>query len=169
LFAIAMRMVTSIIVGRLVGANEKETAYTRVWESVKCSLSITCIMVVLVMILRKPIIGLFTDHPDVIEIGAYVLLFSFLLETGRSINIVLVNSLRASGDAKYPLFIGMFSMVMMSVPLGYFLVFTLDLGLVGVWLAIAADEWLRACIFFLRWRSRKWERHALVEPEAETN
>jgi len=165
LFAIAIGMGTSIIVGRLVGANEKETAYTRVWESVKWSLGITCIMVVLVMLLRKPLIGLFTDHPDVIEIGAYVLLFSLLLETGRSINIVLVNSLRASGDAKYPLIIGAFSMVLMSVPLGYFLVFHLNLGLVGIWIAIATDEWIRACIFYFRWRSRKWEKHALVPPE----
>lgn len=169
LFAIAVGMGTSIIVGRLVGANKKEEAYRRVWYSVRWSLSITSVMVILVIIFRRPIIQIFTNDSTVIDIATTVLLFGLLLETGRSINIVLVNSLRASGDAKYPLFIGMFSMVMMSVPLGYFLVFTLDLGLVGVWLAIAADEWLRACIFFLRWRSRKWERHALVEPEAETN
>src|SRR5699024_9593789 len=129
----------------------KETAYTRVWESVKWSLSITCIMVVLVMLLRKAFFGLFTDHPDVIEIGAYVFFFSLLLETVRSINIVLVNSLRASVDAKYPLIIGACSMVLMSVPLGYFLVFHLDLGLVGILLAIAPDEWISSCIFFFRW------------------
>lgn len=165
LFAIAIGMGTSIIVGRLVGANEKETAYMRVWGSVKWSLGITFIMVLVVMLFRKPLIGLFTDHPEVIEIGAHVLLFGLLLETGRSINIVLVNSLRASGDAKYPLIIGSFSMVLMSVPLGYFLVFQLELGLVGIWIAIATDEWIRACIFYFRWRSRKWEKHALVPPD----
>src|SRR5699024_6696047 len=169
LFAIEVGMETSIILGCLFGGNKKEESYRRVWYSVRWSLSITSVMVILVIIFRRPIIQIFTNDSTVIDIATTVLLFGLLLETGRSINIVLVNSLRASGDAKYPLFIGMFSMVMMSVPLGYFLVFTLDLGLVGVWLAIAADEWLRACIFFLRWRSRKWERHALVEPEAETN
>jgi Na+-driven multidrug efflux pump len=59
---------------------------------------------------------------------------------------------------------GLISMVCMSLPLGYFLVFRLHLGLAGIWLAIAADEWTRAVIMYFRWRSRAWERHALVEP-----
>lgn len=165
LFAIAVGMGTSIIVGRLVGANEKSEAYGRVWYSVRWSFAITLGMVILVILFREPLIRLFTDDVDVISIATTVLVFGFFLETGRSVNIVLVNSLRAAGDAKYPLFIGAFSMILMSVPLGYFLVFTMNLGLVGVWLAIATDEWVRAIIFFFRWRSRKWEKHALVEPE----
>lgn len=165
LFSIAVGMGTSIIVGRLVGGNAKEEAYVRVWHSVRWSLLITTMMVILVIIFRAPLIGLFTDNPVVFEMATNVLIFGLLLETGRSINIVLVNSLRAAGDAKYPLMIGAFSMVMMSLPLGYFLVFTLELGLVGIWLAIAADEWLRATIFFFRWRSKKWKKHSLVEPE----
>ena len=35
LFAIAIGMGTAIIVGRLVGGNEKDEAYTRVWKSVQ--------------------------------------------------------------------------------------------------------------------------------------
>ena len=80
-------------------------------------------------------------------------------------NIVIISSLRAAGDAKYPVIIGAFSMVAMSLPLGYFLVFELNMGLVGVWLAIAADEWTRAIIMYFRWKSRKWERYALVSPK----
>lgn len=85
-----------------------------------------------------------------------------VLETGRSLNIVIITSLRAAGDAKYPVIIGSFSMVAMSLPLGYYLVFELNVGLVGVWLAIIVDEWTRAIIMYFRWKSRKWERYALV-------
>src|SRR5690625_2114719 len=59
LFAIAIGMGTSIIVGRLVGANNKNEAYKRVWHSLRRSLSITVIMIILVIIFRHPIIGLF--------------------------------------------------------------------------------------------------------------
>ncbi|MDF2719545.1 MAG: family efflux transporter, partial [Paenibacillus sp.] len=48
-------------------------------------------------------------------------------------------------------------------PLGYLLVFQWGFGLVGIWLAIAADEWIRAVIMYFRWRSRAWEKHGLVE------
>ena len=47
-------------------------------------------------------------------------------------------------------------MVLMSLPLGYFFAFHLDMGLVGIWLAIAIDEWTRAIIMFFRWKSR-WD------------
>jgi putative MATE family efflux protein len=165
LFAIAIGMGTSIIVGRLVGANEKDEAYQQVWKSVRWASFVTLLMVALVIIFRESLMKLFTEDQEIIRLGANVLVFSILLETGRTINIVLVNSLRAAGDAKYPLYVGMFTMVGMSLSLGYLFVFQLDLGLAGIWLAIAADEWLRAVIMFFRWKSRAWENHALVKQE----
>jgi putative MATE family efflux protein len=167
LFAFAIGMGTAIIVGRLVGANEQTTAYRRVWKSVRWASGVTLFAVVLVIAFREPLMGIFTDDKEIIRLGVNVLLLSIVLETGRTINIVLINSLRAAGDAKYPLWIGMFSMVAMSLPLGYFFIFQLDLGLAGVWLAIAADEWLRAVIMFFRWKSRAWEKHALVKREVK--
>ena len=41
------------------------------------------------------------------------------------------------------------------------------MGLVGIWLAIAIDEWTRAIIMFFRWKSRAWERYALVKPQEQ--
>jgi len=42
----------------------------------------------------------------------------------------------------------------------------LGLGLVGVWIAMASDEWLRGVAMLLRWRSGVWRRLALVDPPA---
>lgn len=165
LFAIAIGMGTSIIVGRLVGSGEKDLAYKQLWFSVRIAIVITIAMASLVTIFREQLIGLFTTNPEVIKFGVSVLVLSLLLETGRTINITIINTLRATGDARFPVKIGFLSMVCMSVPLGYLLVFVLDMGLVGVWLAIAADEWTRAIIVLFRWRSRKWERFALVSPK----
>lgn len=164
LFAIAIGMGTAIIVGRFVGANEKDEAYKSVWSSLKWALLFTLLMVTIVMIFRNGLMSLFTDNEQVIKIGASVLILSILLETGRTMNIVIINSLRAAGDASFPVVIGALSMVMMSLPLGYFLVFKLNLGLPGIWIAIATDEWTRAIIMYFRWKSRRWERFALVHP-----
>ena len=162
LFAMAIGMGTAILIGRHVGAGEQDIAYKRVWFSVKAALVFTVVMVILVTLFRKPLIGLFTDNPEIIKIGASVLLLSILLETGRTINITIINCLRAAGDARFPVKIGFISMICMSLPLGYLFVFVMDLGLVGVWLAISADEWLRAILVISRWKSRKWERYAIV-------
>ncbi|MEA0552597.1 MATE family efflux transporter [Lysinibacillus irui] len=167
LFAIAIGTGTAIIIGRHVGAGKKDDAYHQLWTSVRAAFVFTIIMVAFVTIFRKQLMHVFTDNPNVIAIGASVLALSILLETGRTMNIVVINSLRASGDARFPVKIGFLSMVCMSLPLGYLFVFVLDWGLVGIWLAISADEWLRAIIVYFRWKSRKWERFALVSPNEQ--
>lgn len=167
LFAIAIGTGTAIIIGRHVGAGEKDEAYHQLWKSVRAAFIFTIIMVGVVTIFRKQLMHIFTDNPEVIAIGASVLALSIVLETGRTMNIVVINSLRASGDARFPVKIGFLSMVCMSLPLGYFFVFVLDWGLVGIWLAISADEWVRAIIVYFRWKSRKWERFALISPNEQ--
>lgn len=164
LFAIAIGTGTAIIIGQNVGAGKKDQAYHQLWSSVRAAFVFTITMVAVVTIFRKQLMHVFTDNPEVIAIGASVLALSILLETGRTMNIVVINSLRASGDARFPVKIGFLSMVCMSLPLGYLFVFVLDWGLVGIWLAISADEWMRAIIVYFRWRSRKWESFALVSP-----
>lgn len=165
LFAMAIGMATAILVGRYVGAGEKELAYNKVWFGVKSALIFTLSMVIIIIFFREPFMGLFTDNEEIIRIGASVLLLSIFLETGRSINITIINSLRASGDAAYPVRIGFVSMIVIGLSLGYLFVFVLDLGLVGVWLAIACDEWIRAVLVIFRWRSRKWEHYAIVSSD----
>ncbi|MFM9280625.1 MATE family efflux transporter [Paenibacillus jiagnxiensis] len=166
LFSMAVGMGTAIIVGRLVGAREKDAAFARVLKSAKWALIVTVAIDLIVVVFRIPLMGIFTDNPEIISLGAQVLLLSLLLESGRTTNIVIISSLRAAGDAKFPVFIGLISMVCMSLPLGYLLVFKLNMGLAGVWLAIAADEWTRAVIMYFRWKSRVWEKHGLVEHES---
>jgi len=167
LCSLAIGMGTAIIVGRRVGARRTEDAYRQALESVKWGLAITVVMDVAAILFRERLIGLFTDNGDILQVTAQLIVLGLLLETGRSVNLVLVNALRAAGDATFTVYMGVLSMACMSVPLGYFLVFKLNLGLPGVWLAVSADEWLRAVIMWWRWKSRAWERHSLVEPEAQ--
>lgn len=167
LFAMAIGSGTAILIGRYVGAGEKDLAYKKVWFSVKSALIFTFVMVALVIIFRENLMTLFTDNEEIIKIGSSVLLLSIFLETGRTINITIINSLRASGDAAYPVRIGLVSMILIGLSLGYIFVFVFDLGLVGIWLAISCDEWIRAILVIFRWRSRKWERFAIVGPNKQ--
>jgi putative MATE family efflux protein len=166
LFSAAIGMGTAIITGRLVGADRKEEAYSRVWRSLKWGVFFTILIDLVVIVFREPLIGLFTQDPEIIRLSGQVILLSFFLETGRTFNIVLINSLRAAGDAKFPVYMGLISMVGISLPLGYLLAFHWNLGLAGIWLAIAVDEWTRGMIMFFRWRSRAWERKSLVAPSS---
>lgn len=165
LFALAIGTGTAIMIGRYVGAGEQNLAYKQVWHSVRIALVVSLSMIVIITLFREPLMRIFTDNDEIIRIGASVLILSILLETGRTINITIINSLRAAGDARFPVRIGFLSMICISLSVGYVFVFIYDMGLVGVWLAIALDEWIRAIFMLFRWRSRKWERFAVVSKD----
>ncbi|ADO69371.1 MATE family efflux transporter [Stigmatella aurantiaca] len=162
LFSLAIGLGTSILIGRLVGANRPDDAYRRALESLKWSVAITVLVDVAAILFRKPLIGFFTANNEILQLTAQVMVLSLVLESGRSFNLVLVNALRAAGDAAFTVYAGFGSMVCLSLPLGYWLVFRMNMGLAGIWLAIAADEWVRGIVMWLRWRSRAWEKQALV-------
>jgi putative MATE family efflux protein len=164
LFSLAIGTGTAIIVGRLVGASRTEDAYHRVLVSLKWSVALTVLVDVIAILFRKPLIGLFTANGDILQMTSQLILLSLLLEPGRSFNLVLVNALRAAGDARFTVYMGFLSMGCLSLTLGYVLVFKLNLGLPGVWLAVSADEWTRGLTFWYRWKSRAWEKQSLVAP-----
>lgn len=156
---------TAILVGRQVGAGRTEDAYRQVLRSLKWSVALSLLMDGVAILLREPLAGLFTADVEIIQLTSRILVVSLLLESGRSINLVLVNALRAAGDSSFIAYLGFISMVCVSLSLGYFFVFRLNLGLVGIWYALAADEWLRGIVFWFRWRSRAWVKQSLVTPE----
>ena len=96
------------------------------------------------------------------ELMIPLFMLSIFLEVFRSFNIVMVNALRASGDAKFPFFSGLIFMMGVSLPVGYALCFYAGLGIVGVWLGFCADEFLRCLVNAYRWKSKKWQGKALV-------
>ncbi|MEK0315100.1 MATE family efflux transporter [Cohnella sp. 56] len=155
---------TEIIVGQMVGAGEMKAAYRRLMKSVRISFFLTFVIVGIASLFRHEILGMFTQDKTIIATGAGILLLSVVLEPGRTFNIVINNSLRAAGDARFPVLMGVLSMWGISVPLAYYLGVHSGFGLLGVWIAFAIDEWLRGIIMLLRWRSRAWEKKALVKP-----
>ncbi|UKS23978.1 MATE family efflux transporter [Paenibacillus sp. HWE-109] len=160
----AIGMGTEIIIGHMVGAGEYKAAYHRLLKSLRITFVVTFAVVGIAAIFRKSILGLFTDNPDIIAMGSTILLLSVLLEPGRTFNLVVINSLRAAGDAKFPVFMGVLSMWGVAVPLAYWLGIHMDMGLLGIWIAFAVDEWVRGLIMYLRWKSGAWKSKSLVKP-----
>ncbi|NDE47158.1 MAG: hypothetical protein EB006_14130, partial [Betaproteobacteria bacterium] len=78
------------------------------------------------------------------------------LETGRSFNLVLLGSLRAVGDTRYPLYSGIPSVLLLLAGGSWLLGVHWAWGLAGIWLAYAADEWARGLLLWRRWLTLQW-------------
>jgi Na+-driven multidrug efflux pump len=102
----------------------------------------------------------FTHDETIVATAATLLWWTVLLEPGRTFNLVVINALRAAGDARYPVMAGAASMVLVLAGGSWLLGIHLGLGLVGVWIAYAADEWLRGLLMWRRWARLAWVPHA---------
>ncbi|WP_423409665.1 MATE family efflux transporter [Heyndrickxia sp. MSNUG] len=166
LFSIAISQGTQILIGHMVGAKEIDNAYKRALKSLKLAIMISIAAAGVVSIFAKDLLGIFTENMSIIEVGTTLILLTIILEPGRSFNLVLISSLRAAGDVKFPVYMGILSMWGVSVTLSYFLGIYLELGLVGIWIAFIADEWLRGLFMLWRWKSKVWVKKSFV-PETK--
>ena len=152
----AVSQAGQVTVGYLVGARDLDGADRCTWRIVRAFCPLTVGISALVFLAGRPILGLLSGDERVIALGCSVLLMEIFLEIGRSFNIVLVRSLQAAGDVKFPTLIGIASEWIVAVGLGYLFGIVLDWGLVGMWAAFAIDENLRGLIFIIRWKQGKW-------------
>jgi len=155
-FSLALGLGTEIVVGRLIGAGDFEAAYRQLLSSLKLCLGLCAGGMVVIAVIAPQLIGIFTDNPAVIKGGALLLRISVVLEIGRVFNIVVINSLRATGDARFPLKVAAVCMWLFWVPNSWFLGLHLGWGLVGIWIAMTCDEWLRGILMYYRWVKRRW-------------
>ena len=113
---------------------------------------------------------LFTADPQIVSLGRTLILLGLLLEPGRSFNLIIINALRASGDSRFPLIAGLISQWGIMLFGAWLLGTHFGLGLIGVWIALIVDEWLRGLYMLQRWRRGRWLKHAKrVQAEAAAN
>ena len=161
-FSIAAGHGSAILVGQHVGAHEYKEAYDTAIRSLKISLILVGIVALIITIFRVPVMRFFTINPDVLAVSMKIFRCILLLELGRTFNIVIINSLHAAGDIKFPMFAGIGSIFCVAVLLSYLLGIKLGYGLLGVWIANATDEWARGLIMMWRWKSKKWQNKGFI-------
>lgn len=158
----AISIANEIIIGKFVGAKKFDEAYKHSFIALFIGICITFCVVLSFYFSQNFIMDLLNLTDEFKEVMRPLFGVSLVLELGRTLNIVMVNALRASGDAKFPMMSGICFMWGLSLPLGYFLGIYLGFGIVGIWLGFCADEWVRGVVNTLRWKSKKWQTKALV-------
>jgi putative MATE family efflux protein len=163
LFGVAIGQGTQILIGYLVGAGEQEKAYARCLRSLRSAMIVSTVMAIIFSVFSKELLSIFTKDPEVISLGSTLILLTVILEPGRSFNLVVINALRAAGDVKFPVYMGILSMWGVAVPIAYLLTIQFNMGLIGIWVAFIVDEWLRGILMLWRWRSRVWVNMSFVD------
>lgn len=111
----------------------------------------------IVIAFSEPILGIFTGDADVIKLCTALFFLGLVMEPSRSVNMIVVFSLGASGDAMFSAKLGLIASWFFALPLAYFLGIYLGYGLIGIWVAMILEEALRACLNYIRWTRAHWQ------------
>ncbi len=166
IYAGAVSQGTQVIVGHMIGAGQEDDADRRVRKSLIPAVMVTILMSTTLWLSSKTMFSIFTDNPEIIALGQKIMLVEIFLEIGRTINLIVIRALQASGDVRFPVYVGMVSMWGVAVGLGYLLGIHFGLGLVGIWIGLTVDELLRAVIMLVRWHKGYWRGRSLVKEAA---
>ncbi|HEX7762238.1 MAG TPA: MATE family efflux transporter, partial [Cellvibrio sp.] len=156
MISVAIGMATEAIIAQRVGRKEFTLVDQQLKQSLKISLIGTSLLALCWLVFNQPILKLFSSDPEVIAIGFWAFLLSFLAEPWRTVNITVGSALRCTGDAAFTSISSIGVIWLFSVPFAYVLGIPLGLGLYGLLIAAISDEFVRALIKRWRWKQGKW-------------
>ena len=160
LYSIALSQATQIVLGYLFGAGKFDAVAKRVWAADLIAIALTTAVSTAIWCNADAVLGLFTAVAYVLELGKQVLFVEIFLGVGRALNIVMVRALIAVGDVKTPVTVNVVSSWVFAVGGGYLLGVGLGWGIVGMWIAMCVDEWLRAGYLVATFARGGWRRRA---------
>ena len=100
---------------------------------------------------------------DTLRLSALLILLHNLLALAlHPTSFNLANSLRAAGDAKFTMKVGIGSMVIFRLGTAVLLGKWMRLGILGVWAAMGMDWLARSVAFLFRYRSGKWKQFRAI-------
>lgn len=159
--AIGLAMVT--VVGQCIGAGDPAQArhYTR--KLLKMVYILMFALNAALFFFARPVVQIFNLSPEGVQAAVEVLqVYAIAAAVFWPASFTIPNALRAAGDAKFTMWVSVLSMWIFRIAASYFFAYTLDMKLMGVWVAMFVDWVARAACFVWRYRSGKWLQKKVI-------
>jgi putative MATE family efflux protein len=173
-FASLPAMNFSMALSSFVGQNIGAGFYSRVKRGLRATIilsgSVAVIMSILIGLFATPLMQAFTSDAEVVKIGANYLLIVCTFYLLFTLMFAFTGLLRGAGDTIIPMFITLFSLWIVRIPLAVFL--SSRYGIDGVWWAIPIAWGMGMIASYLyyktgRWRNKRVVKTPPVEPDIQ--
>ena len=158
----ALAHANAILAGWRIGAGKLEECSRGTRKAALIGVLIGAGSATAFALVGKPLVGLFTDDPEMIRLVSILLSIDIALEVGRVLNLVYGTALKTSGDAVFPMVVAVVFAFLCAAGGTWFFGIHLGWLAVGAYIAMALDECVRAVCMVTRWHSGKWKDHRIV-------
>lgn len=158
-----LAMVT--VVGQCMGAGDHDQAVGYTKKLMKVSYASIGFMSLLLYFGSPHLVPLFNLSPATADMAVEILqchaIFGAIF---WPMAFTLPNALRAAGDAKFTMGASLLCMWICRIGMSYLLgaPWGMNMGLLGVWLAMFSDWVVRALVFLIRFLRGKWKNHQVI-------
>lgn len=145
------------LMGKNLGADQRHLAEKTAQTASRVVLIFALFVFLMMMIFRKYLIAVFTTDPEVVRLGAKVMIVFAAVQIPKALDGVLMGNLRGAGDLKWLMWLTIASVLVMEIGLNWALVFVFDFSLMALWLVHFSDEVMRTTINYWRFKGGKWK------------
>ncbi len=142
------------LTGQCIGAKRLELARHLSRLTVGTGIAIMTVMALLMFAGASWMMGLMSNVPEIIDLGASILRIEAFAEPMYAASIVAYGVFVGAGDTLIPACMNMMSMWLVRLPAAFML--SGIWGIRGVWIAMCAELIFRGAIFLWRLRSGTW-------------
>ena len=152
-----MSNAAATLVGQNLGAKQPDRAEKSVWKTGKYNAYFMLGVSVFYLIFAEFIMRFFSSEAEVIEYGALSLRIIAAGYVFYAYGMVVIQAFNGAGDTKTPTIINFFCFWVFQLPFAYLAAVSLNLGPLGVFLAITLAEMLIAVVGIIWFRKGKWK------------
>lgn len=145
------------VVGQCIGAGEPDQAQFYTKKLMKISYLSTGILGVVVCAALPLILRVYQLSESTMWYAAVLIVMHNILAFAlHPTSFNLANSLRAAGDVRFTMYTGILSMLIFRLGSAVLFGILLNLGIIGVWIAMGMDWLARSVAFSVRYAGGKW-------------
>lgn len=163
LAGVAMGPVFITVIGQCMGNGDSEGAEYYLKKLTKITLSISVAWNLLIFILTPVFLRFYSLSSETRQLVIWlVLIHNVFNAIAYPYSGALSNGLRAAGDVKFTMYVSVLSTITVRLFLSWFLGIFLQMGVIGIALAMVCDWVIRAILFIWRERTGKWKAFQVI-------
>ncbi len=142
----------SIRVSHFIGQNDIAAVRATSADGFRLALTISACMSVPIILFRHNIGALFSDNVEVHQVVAMLIIVLVIYQFGDALQYTFANALRGIACVKPMVWYAFIAYFGINLPMGYFLGFVADLGILGIWVAFPIGLTVAGVLFWQRFR-----------------
>lgn len=163
LAGVAMGPVFITVIGQCMGNRDVQAAETYFKKLTKLTLLLSSAWNFLIFLLTPLFLKFYALESDTKRLVILLVLIHNLFNAiAYPFSGALSNGLRAAGDVKFTMYVSVLSTIAVRLLLSWLLGVVLQMGVIGIAVAMVCDWILRAVIFFWRQKSGKWKGFQVI-------